>query len=131
MPFKHTVNKKLDIVVLKAKGEVSVVEIISEIQEAINTKRGDGITRRLIDLTDQEFTFQIKDAQTIITVMKASADILGSKRIAVLLKEIPDSFDFEKIRPFMNSSNVDIDFFTDKEKAIQFFNKPSNSRKKL
>ena len=67
MPFKHIVDEEKNIVVIKAKGKVSVIDIISEIEVAINTKRGDGVTRRLIDMTEQEFTYNLKDAQKVST----------------------------------------------------------------
>lgn len=124
MPFKHKIVEDKNIVVLKAKGNVSVTDIISEIQVAIDTKRGEGITRRLIDMTEQKLEFKIEDAQKILKMMKASASALGSKRIAILFKEIPDNFDFGKIKSLMSSSTLEIDLFTDKAKAAQFLSKP-------
>jgi len=125
MPFKHIVDEEKNIVVLKAKGNVSVIDIISEIQVAIDSKRGDGVTRRLIDMTESEFTYDLEDAQKILKMMKGSANVLGSKKIAVLFKEIPDSFDFEKITSLLKSPILEIKVFTDKVKAAQFLNKPS------
>jgi len=66
MPFKHIVDEEKNIVALKAKGNVSVIDIISEIQAAINSKRGVGVTRRLIDMTEPEFTYDLEDAQKIL-----------------------------------------------------------------
>ena len=125
MPFNSVVNNERDIVVLKAKGKVSVMDIINEIQHAISTKRGDGITRRLIDMRDQEFSYDLEDAKKILKMMEASADVLGSKRMAVLFKEIPDSIEFKKIISLLNSATLEIELFTDKAKAVQFLNKPS------
>ena len=80
MPFKHFVDEKKDIVVLKAIGKVSLVDIMSEIQVAINTKRGDGVKRRLVDMTEQEFTYNFEDAQKILKLVNVSANVLGSKK---------------------------------------------------
>ncbi len=124
MPFKHIVDEEKNIVVLKAHGKVSVMDIISEIQKAINTKRGDGIKRRLIDMTNQEFIYDLENAQKVLKMMAVSAKILGSRKIAVLFKEIPDDFDFDKIKTFLNSPNVVIEFFTNKANAARFLNKP-------
>ncbi len=124
MPFKHIVDKEKNIVVLKAKGNVSVADIMSEIKIAISTKRGGGITRRLIDMTEQKFIYNIEDTQTVLKMMTLSANALGSKKIAVLLKEIPDSLEFKKLKSFMNSPTLEIKFFTDRAKAAQFLSEP-------
>jgi len=123
MLFKHIVDEEKDIVVLKAKGNVSVIDIISEIQVAISTKRGDGVTRRLIDMTEQEFTYNFKDAQKVLKMMKVSANVLGSKKIAILFKEIPENFELKELKSFLKVSTVEIGFFTDKAKATQFLSK--------
>jgi len=127
--FKHLVDEKRNIVVLKAKGKISVIDIISEIQKAIDTKRGVGITRRLLDMTDQESSFELKDAQKILKMVKASSNTLGSKKIAMLFNEIPDIVKSDEIRSLLNSPTLDIRFFTDKAKAAQFLNKPSAKKK--
>ena len=80
MPFKHIINNDKNIVVLKAKSKVSVMDIISEIQVAINTNRGDGVRRRLIDVTEQEFTYNFEDAQKVLKMVNKSAKALGSKK---------------------------------------------------
>jgi hypothetical protein len=125
MPFKHMVDDKRDIVVIKATGKVSMMDIMSEIQKAIDTNRGEGVTRRLIDMTNQEISYDLEDAKKILNMMKVSSTILGSNKIAILCKEIPDSSVLDKIRPLINSPRLSIKFFTDKGKAAQFFNKPS------
>lgn len=124
MPFKHIVDEEKNIVVLKAKGNVSAIDIISEIQVAINSKRGDGVTRRLIDMTEPEFTYDLEDAQKILKMIRGSANFLGSKKIAILFKEIPDNFELGNLKSLMNSSKFEIELFTDKEKAAKFLNKP-------
>ena len=123
MPFKHIVDEEKDIVVLKAKGNVSVIEIISEIQDAINSKRGDGVTRRLIDMTEPKFTYNLEDAQKILKMIRGSANVLGSKKIAILFKEIPDNFELGNLKPLMNSSKLEVELFTDKGKAAKFLSK--------
>ncbi len=120
MPFKHIVDEEKNIVVIKAKGKVSVIDIISEIEVAINTKRGDGVTRRLIDMTEQEFTYNFKDAQKVLKMMKVSANVLGSKKIAILFREIPKNFELRELKSFLNLSTLEIELFTDKAKAAQF-----------
>lgn len=130
MPFKHIIDQKRNIVVLKAKGSISVKDIFYEIQEAISTKRGDGMARRLIDMTDQDLSAYIKDAPNILKMMTAQAKALHSKRIAILFKEIPDNFDFEKLIAPLKSDTSQIELFTDKTEAVKFLNKPSNSPKK-
>ena len=124
MPFKHIVDKEKDIVVLKAKGNISVIDIISEIQVAIRTRRGDGVTRRLIDMTEQEITYNFQDAQKVLKMMKVSANVLGSKKIAILFKEIPKNLELRELKSFLNLSTVEIEFFTDKAKAAQFLSNP-------
>ena len=124
MPFKHIVDEEKNIVVLKAKGNVSVIDIISEIQVAINSKRGDGVTRRLIDMTEPEFTYNLEDAQKILKMMRGSANVLGSKKIAILFKEIPDNFELGNLKALLNSSKLEIELFTDKVKAAKFLSKP-------
>ena len=130
MPFKHIVDHKKKIVVLKSKGKVSTKDIVYEIQEAINTKRGEGIARRLIDMTDQEFSGYIEDAGTILKMIKASARVLGSRKIAVLFKAIPDSFESGEIILQLRSPTLEIEFFIDNAKAIEFLNKPSGLKGK-
>jgi len=124
MPFKHIVDEEKNIVVLKAKGNVSVIDIISEIQIAIDTKRGDGVTRRLVDMTETEFTYNAKDAQKVVKMMKVSANVLGSKKVAILFKEVPKGFDLRELKSFLDLSTVEIELFTDKAKAARFLNKP-------
>lgn len=124
MPFKHIVDEEKNIVVLKAKGNVSAIDIISEIQVAINSKRGDGVTRRLIDMTEPEFIYDLEDAQKILKMMRGSANVLGSKKIAILFKEIPDNFELGNLKSLMNSSKLEIELFTDKVKAAKFLSKP-------
>ena len=123
MPFKHIVDEEKNIVVLKAKGNVSAIDIISEIQAAINSKRGDGVTRRLIDMTEPKFTYNLEDAQKILKMIRGSANVLGSKKIAILFKEIPDKFELGNLKSLMNSSTVEIELFADKVKAAKFLSK--------
>ncbi|MFH2091189.1 MAG: hypothetical protein ABIJ31_02395 [Pseudomonadota bacterium] len=130
MPFKSIVDVQKNIVVLKAKGKISVMDIISEIQHAITIKRGDGITRRLIDMTEQVFSYNVEDVQKIKKMMDVSAKVLGSRRVAVLFKEIPENSDFEKIIPLLNSSVLEIQLFTDRTDAVSFLNKPTGKKKK-
>ena len=66
MPFKHLVDKEKNIVVLKAKGNESPSDIISEIQAAIDSKRGMGITRRLIDITELDLVYSFDHIQKIL-----------------------------------------------------------------
>ena len=125
MSFKYIVDNKKNIVVLKAVGKVSVMDIIAEIQEAIDTHRGDGISRRLIDMTDSEITYNLEDVQKVLKMVKASATVLGSKRVAIIFKEAPEGFDQEKIRSILNTQALEIGFFTDRTTAVRFLNKSS------
>ena len=125
MPFKHRVDEKLDVVIIKAIGEVSIMDIMSEIQEAIDTKRGDGITRRLVDMTDQEFIFNEAEARKILTLLQVQGKLLRPKKVALLFKQIPEKFDFDKIRSLLNSEFLEIGVFTDKGNAITFLNSGS------
>jgi hypothetical protein len=122
MPFMHKVDEKLDVVIIKAIGEVSIGDIMSEIQEAIDTKRGDGITRRLVDMTDQEFIFNEADARKILTMLQVQGKALRPKKVALLFKQIPENFDFEKIRWLLNTEFLEIGVFTDKGDAVTFLN---------
>lgn len=128
MPFKHIIDNQKNIVVLKAKGRVSVVDIIAEIQEAINTRRGKGISRRLVDMTEQDLLFSREDGEKIVKMIKASADILGARKMAILLKEIPD--EVELIRPLLKNPGLAIEFFTDKADAARFLSTPAKTKKK-
>lgn len=130
MPFKHIVDNEKNIVVLKAKGQVSVVEIMAEIQEAIATGRGEGITRRLVDMTGQEIRFTAEDAKKILKAMKISAKALGSKKMAILLKEIPENFDFDRLQSKVTSPGFKIKLFTDKAEAARFLNESSKTERK-
>jgi len=56
--------------------------------------------------------------------MKGSANVLGSKKIAILFKEIPDNFKLGNLKSLMNSSKLEIELFTDKVKAAKFLSKP-------
>ena len=76
-------------------------------------------------MTDSEVLYNLEDAQKVLRMLKASATVLGSRRVAVIFKEIPDSFDFEKIRSLLNTQSLSIGFFTDQTAAVQFLNKPS------
>ena len=122
MPFRHVVDEKKDIVILKTIGKVSISDIITEIKAAITTKRGDGITRRLIDMTDQEFSFSFEGAKKILSALQLQGKVLRPRKIAIVFQEIPDSFDFDKIKPFLTSPILEIGIFTDKTKAIEFLN---------
>lgn len=125
MSFKYIADNKRNIVVLKAVGKVSVMDIIAEVQEAIDTHRGDGIPRRLIDMTDSEITYNLEDVQKVLKMVKASATVLGSKRVAIIFKEAPEGFDQEKIRSILNTQALEIGFFTDRTTAVRFLNKSS------
>ncbi len=124
MPFKHIVHTEKNIVFLKAKGEVTVMDIVSEIKAAINTKRGSGIRRRLIDVTEQSFKYELEDVQKILKMMHESADILGARKIAILFKKIPDDLKSEKLKSLLNTPTLVIEFFTDKGKAAEFLSEP-------
>ncbi len=129
MPFRHVVDDNKDIVILKVIGKVSISDIITEIKEAITTKRGIGITRRLIDMRDQEFSFSLEDAQKILGALQIQAKVLRPKKIAIVFQEIPDIFDLDKIKSFLTSPILEIGIFKDKTKAIEFFNKISQGKK--
>jgi hypothetical protein len=132
MPFKHLVDNNKNIVVLKAVGKVSVMDIITEIRKAIDTKRGDGITRRLVDMSDQTLAYDLEDAKKILPMIEASASILGSKKIAVLFKEATNSSDIEQFISLLRSPNLEIEFFSDKTKAANFLSKsPAKREKKM
>ena len=90
MAFKHMVDEARNIVVSKSVGDVTVMDIITELQQAINTKRGEGVARRLIDMTESQFRYNIEDAHKVVKMVKLHARVLGSRKMAVLLREIPD-----------------------------------------
>ncbi len=127
MPFKHIVDKEKNIVVLKATGKVSLTNIINEIEEANVTLRGDGIKRRLIDITNQEISFSPSDAQLILKMINTSSKMLGFKKIAILIKELPDNLDVHKLISQLDDHTVEIGLFTDKAKAAEFLSKPYKS----
>lgn len=122
MPFRYRIDEKLDIVVLKATGAVSAIDIISEVQEAINTKRGLGVSRRLIDMTEIEFSFNEKDARKILSMMQVQGKTLGTVKVAVLFTKVPKSFDFSNIRGLLNTEFLEIGVFTNKANAVTFLN---------
>ena len=125
MPFKHVVDKDKNIVVVKAKGNVSIADILTEIQTALKTKRGAGISRRLIDMTKPEITLDFENPQKILKMMNTSADVLGSRKVAILFNQIPEGLEFEKLQSLMNSSKIRIELFTDKAKAANFLSAPA------
>jgi hypothetical protein len=122
MSFRYIVDDEMDIVIVKATGKISMREIFGEIKEAVETKRGEGISRRLVDLTDQDFFYELRDAEEILNTLQQAAKSLNTKKIALLFKEIPKNFDLEKIIPLLNSPNMRIRIFLDKTKAIEFLN---------
>jgi len=124
MPFKHIVDNEKNIVVLKAIGKVSLTNIINEIEEANVTLRGDGIRRRLIDMTNQEISFSHSDAQLILKMINTSSKMLGYKRIAILVKDLPEHLEIKQLISGFENHNVEIELFTDKAKAAQFLSSP-------
>ena len=129
MPFRYKIDEKLDIVVLKATGDVSHIDIIAELQEAINTRRGQGISRRLIDMTDIEFSFKEEGVRKILSMMQVQGKILGTVKIAVLLKKVPKSFNFKNIQRMLNTQSLEIGIFTDQRNAVTFLNNSRLSKK--
>jgi hypothetical protein len=53
-------------------------------------------------------------------MIKVSANVLGSKKIAILFKELPKNLDLKALKSFLHLSALEIDFFTDKKKAARF-----------
>ncbi len=125
MSFKYIIDNEKNIVVLKAKGEISIMDVLSEIEQAIEVKRGDGITRRLVDMSGQKFIYNILDVQLFLKGMKAHSKVLGSRKMAILFDEIPDTPEFEKILAMLKLASQEIEVFTDKIQALKFLNKRS------
>lgn len=123
MPFRHKIDKKLDLVVLKVTGKVSVSDIINEIKTALTTKRGMGISRRLIDMREQAISFDLATAKKLLTALQIQAKTLHSKKIALLFTHIPDNLELDQLDVLLNSPAVEIGVFTDKTKSIEFLNK--------
>jgi len=122
MPFQHVIDEKLDIVIVKATGIITVADIITEIKLSVATKRGGNVSRRLMDLSEQDFLFDIESAKAILNNLKQAAKVLRPKRIAILLKEIPDKFDLQATLPLLNSPELKIGLFVDRARAIEFLN---------
>ncbi len=122
MPFKHIVDNRLKIVVLKGVGKNTIADVISEIHKSIETKRGEGFRRRLIDMTNQEISFDLKEAQKILGAMQKQAEILQTRKVALLFKSMPSNFDITEIEPLLSSETLDIGIFLDKKQAVEFLN---------
>ncbi len=122
MPFKHIVDNRLKIVVLKSVGDITVTDVISEIKQAISTKRGAGFKRRLIDMTEREITFELTEVQKILGAMKNQAKVLQTRKIALLFKSMPSNFDLTDIESLLSSETLDIGIFIDKKNAVEFLN---------
>lgn len=123
MPFKYTINEEMGIVVVKSTGEISIDNMLEEIDKAISEKRGKNIPRRLIDLSENEFNYSTEDAEKVFKALWKEARILRIDKIALLFNNIPDTFDIKKIIPFLDTSFTTIRMFVDKQKAIEFLNK--------
>jgi len=76
MKFKHKVDLDKGIVIVKAESNVTIFEVIYEIQKAIVSKRRVGIPRRLIDVTEMIYEFNDEDIHKIFAKLKVSANIL-------------------------------------------------------
>lgn len=123
MPFKYIVDRGRNIVVLKTIGDVTAIEMISEMYKAVKTRRGENVSRRLVDMTDSNFNFKPEDAKKILKILKIHTQELGSKKIAVLLGKIPSIPEFQQIRLILKSTEADVEFFDDKAKVAQYFNR--------
>ncbi len=122
MPFKHIVDDRLKIVVLKGVGENTLVDVIKEIQKSIATKRGEGFKRRLIDMTNQEISFDLAEAQKILRAMQSQAKVLQTRKVALLFKSMPSNFDLADIESLLSTETLDIGIFLDKKLAVEFLN---------
>ncbi len=122
MPFKHIVDDRLKIVVLKGVGEITIADVISEIQKSIATKRGAGFNRRLIDMTEQEISFDLSEAQEILGAMQTQAKVLQTRKVALLFQKMPANFDMTDIESLLSSETLDIGIFIDKKTAVKFLN---------
>ncbi len=126
MTFKHIVDHDRSIVVLKATGRVVIMDIISELKKAISTRRGEGIKRRLVDMSKSEFLYTSEDAKKVAKLMKVHVKVFGTEKIAVLLEQIPGNDQFEEIRSVLNSTGLKFQFFSDRAKAAEFLNGTTN-----
>jgi len=122
LPFQHIIDAKRGIVLVKGTGKISIADIMAEIQEAERTRRGADISRRLIDMTEQEFMYDPDTAAQILDALQEEAKILHPRRIALLLKEIPRDFDLEKVLSHLNSPTTKIGLFVDRARALEFLN---------
>ena len=120
MPFKYNINEDMGIVVIKGEGKISNEEIFEEIEKAIQNKRGKDIPRRLIDMSNKEFTYTTEEAKKILKAFWKEARILHIDKIALLFNNIPEAFDFKQIVPLLDTSYNQIRMFVEKQKAIEF-----------
>lgn len=122
MKFKHAVDMDKGIVIVKAVGNLSVIDILYEIQRAIISKRGKGIPRRIIDLSEDTYDYSEDDVKLIFDKMRVSANILKTEQIAFIIKEYPSDYDVHKIADLYRTERLDIGVFTCSADALCFLN---------
>lgn len=123
MKFKHKVDTDRGIVIVKAESSASIFEVMYEIQKAVVSKRGEGIPRRLIDLTEMTLDFSESDIEKIFSKLKFSAEKLQTKRIAFIAGHYPEGIDMEGLVKKFKTDSFEIGVFIDKGEAVSFLNK--------
>lgn len=120
MPFQHKVSSEKNIVVVKAVGDIDIMDVISETQTAISDHRGEGITRRLVDLTDADLIYSLEDIKKASKMLKLQAEILGTRKMAIVLSETTPDIDLQNIKSLLEPKKLKAGIFTNKSDAIKF-----------
>ena len=122
MTIKCIIDYSLDLEIIKPDSDTSIDEYLSNVQKSVLTKRGLGVSRRLIDLSLLNYLENKSDASKFMLAMNQEVSVHRTKKVAILFREITDAMDLESIIPFLAESKAEVRLFVDKGKAVSFLN---------
>lgn len=119
MPFHVVADAQRDIIHVVVVGSATTTEILYEITVAQRQQRGKGISRKLIDCSAVPFTCSVDDIHFIFKAIDQSAASLETKRIAIIVQEIPPELHTGLItKLFAHYPHIKV--FTDRDQAMTF-----------
>ena len=120
MGIEYKIHQAIDTSVMVASGAVSISDILKVIEEARLERKGEGLSRQLIDLSKIELAFTINEGRAVILALQKMADMLGTQKIALIFGPSHSQYILDKLVTLVDYSRHDIAFFSDKHSAVQF-----------
>jgi hypothetical protein len=122
--FNHIVDADKGLVIVKAMEKLSLKDIFHELQRATASRRGKGVPRRMIDLTEDVYDYTTDELTEVFSKMRVASNLLETRRIVILLKEFPKEIDAVKLAEGYSTDFFEIGIFDNTAEAVKFLNKP-------